>query len=111
MKTIKVVAACVVTLGCVLSVGAFRDAVTAQNRGAGAGRAAAREVPRGLRLKTDRATPGYVLFAPLNSDTTFLIDNDGAVVRTWKSDLSPAGAVYMLDDGTVIRGGFERETK
>jgi hypothetical protein len=107
MRTVRTVALLVAALGCLVAGGSLG----AQIRAGGPGRGTAPDVPRGLRLKTDRATPGYVLFAPLNSDTTFLIDNDGMVVRTWKSDLSPAGAVYMLEDGTVIRGGFERETR
>src|SRR5687767_4888555 len=43
--------------------------------GPGRGRGPAADEPRGVRVKTDAATPGYLLFAPLNSDTTFLIDN------------------------------------
>jgi hypothetical protein len=111
MRLTKTAAALIVITGSIVAAGALREPITAQIRGAGPGRGAPADVPRGVRVKTDRATPGYVLFAPLNSDTTFLIDNDGAVVRMWKSDLSPAGAVYMLDNGTVVRGGFERETK
>ena len=30
--------------------------------------------PRGLRLKCDGVSPGYTLFAPMSSDTTYLID-------------------------------------
>jgi sugar lactone lactonase YvrE len=63
--------------------------------------------PRGLRLKTDKATPGYVLFSPLASDTTYLVDNDGKAVRTWMSDLLPSAWVYMKDNGHIMRGGKE----
>jgi hypothetical protein len=80
----------------------------AQGRGRGV---AAPEVPRGLRVSTGEAMAGYLLFAPLNSDTTFLIDGDGRVVRTWTSDLAPGAAVTMLDDGRVVRAGFEPETQ
>ena len=66
--------------------------------------------PRGIRVNTDTASPGYTLFTPLTSDTTYLIDNDGQAVRTWKSDLIASSWVYMLDDGSVIRGGTEPET-
>ena len=66
--------------------------------------------PRGVRVNTNGASPGYVLFTPLTSDTTYLIDNDGQVVRTWKSDFISSSWVYMLDDGSVIRGGTEPET-
>jgi len=63
--------------------------------------------PRGLRLKTDKATPGYVLFSPLASDTTYLVDNYGKAVRTWISDLLPSAWVYMKDNGHIVRGGKE----
>jgi hypothetical protein len=90
------------------------EPASAQGRGLGPGGGrggpAANE-PRGVRVKTDEATPGYLLFAPLNSDTTYLIDNDGAVVRTWKSDLAPGAAVTMLENGNVIRAGWEPKTQ
>ncbi len=63
--------------------------------------------PRGLRLKCEGATPGYTLFSPLNSETTYLVDLDGRAVRTWKSGLLPSAWVYMLDNGHVMRGGSD----
>jgi uncharacterized repeat protein (TIGR01451 family) len=63
---------------------------------------------RGLRLKCDGASPGYTLFAPMSSDTTYLINSDGLVVRTWKSTLLPSAWVYFLDNGNVLRGGSDR---
>lgn len=92
------------------------NAPAGQGRGLGPGRgrgpgAAADTGPKGVRVKTDQATPGYLLFAPLNSDTTFLIDNDGVVVRTWKSTFGPGAAIKFLDNGNVFRSGFEVETK
>jgi hypothetical protein len=86
------------------------DTAPGPGRGFGRGRGPAPDEPRGVRVKTDAATPGYLLFAPLNSDTTFLIDNDGQVVRTWKSDVSPGAAVVMLDSGSIVRAGFEPKT-
>jgi hypothetical protein len=68
-------------------------------------------VPRGLRLASKEAEPGYVLYAPLLSDTTYLIDGQGAVVHTWKSDYSPSGTAYLLDNGNLLRGGREPELK
>ena len=62
---------------------------------------------RGLRVKTDAAQSGYVLFSPLLSDTLYLVDIDGQVVQTWRSDLAPSGFVYLLDDASVLRGGRE----
>ncbi|HEX6886117.1 MAG TPA: aryl-sulfate sulfotransferase [Planctomycetota bacterium] len=63
---------------------------------------AAPAVERGLRLDTPEATPGFVLFAPLRSRSTFLVDRRGEVVHTWPSE-HPGLAVYMLDDGTLLR--------
>jgi outer membrane protein assembly factor BamB len=54
--------------------------------------------------------PGYTLFAPLTADSTYLIDLDGNVVRTWKSDYLPSAWVYLLDNGHLLRGGRELET-
>ena len=63
---------------------------------------------RGLRLKCDGVSPGYTLFAPMSSDTTYLVDLNGQVVRTWKSPLLPSAWVYFLDNGHVLRGGSDR---
>ncbi|HXG47179.1 MAG TPA: aryl-sulfate sulfotransferase [Methylomirabilota bacterium] len=63
--------------------------------------------PRGLRLNSNEAEPGYVIYAPLLSDTTYLIDAQGAVVHTWKSDYSPSGTVYLMDNGNLLRGARE----
>jgi hypothetical protein len=63
--------------------------------------------PRGLRLRCGGVSPGYTLFAPLSSQTTYLIDLDGQVVQTWKSDLLPSAWVYLLDNGHVLRGGSD----
>jgi hypothetical protein len=51
------------------------------------------------------AEPGYVLFAPNPSDTTYLIDKCGKKLHTWKSNYPPGLAVYLLDDGTLLRCG------
>ena len=69
---------------------------------------AADDQPRGLLLNTPSARPGYVYFAPLLSDTTYLVEtNTGAVVRTWTSELVPSAFVYLLDNGHLLRGGRE----
>ncbi|SVA82736.1 uncharacterized protein METZ01_LOCUS135590, partial [marine metagenome] len=61
--------------------------------------------PRGLRLKADELAPGYVLFSPILSGTTYLINMDGQVVHTWESDYAEASAAYLLDNGNLLRGG------
>jgi len=58
---------------------------------------------RGLIKKTDQATPGYVLFNEIFTGTeTYLINLDGEVVHSWKSDLSP-GSSYLQENGHLIQ--------
>jgi hypothetical protein len=63
--------------------------------------------PRGLRLNSSEAEPGYVIYAPLLSDMTYLIDAKGLVVHTWKSDYAPSGTIYLRDNGNLLRGARE----
>ena len=62
------------------------------------------EEPRGLRLNTAAAMPGYVLFNPLRSPTTYLVDREGRVVHTWEGEVEPGGGLYLLDNGHLLRG-------
>jgi hypothetical protein len=49
---------------------------------------------------------GYILFAPMvNCSTTYLIDKCGRQVHTWTSDYFPQISNYLLDDGSLLRGG------
>ena len=68
---------------------------------------AAEEMPRGLRVSKSGVAPGYVLFAPLLSGTTYLIDEDGQVVHSWESEYAPSGAVYFLENGNLMRTARE----
>ncbi len=61
--------------------------------------------PRGLRVTTDRAAPGYVLFSPAISGITYLVDIEGRVVNTWQSDYGTGHGLYLRDDGALIRTG------
>jgi hypothetical protein len=63
---------------------------------------------RGLRVNCGDATPGYALFAPMSSDTTYLVDVGGKAIRTWKSAYLPSAWVYFLDNGHILRGGSDR---
>ncbi len=99
------------TVAGAMMLGPFQDRAEAQGKGKGKGfgkAAKADNEPRGLRLKTGEATPGYVLFSPLTYDTAFLIDRDGKVVHQWKSEFRPAGFIYMLDNGHVLRGASDQ---
>lgn len=48
---------------------------------------------------------GYVLFAPLSSNYTYLIDNCGREVHKWESNQSPGASVYLLENGKLLRTG------
>jgi hypothetical protein len=45
------------------------------------------------------------LVAPLNETTTYLMDAEGAVIETWEGTYRPGNAVYLLDNGNVLRTG------
>ncbi len=62
------------------------------------------EPVRGLRISEPGTADGFVLFSPLRSRKTFLIDGKGEVLHTWDSPHPPL-AVYLLDDGTLLRVG------
>lgn len=57
----------------------------------------------GLILDSYQAFDGYTLFAPMRSTITYLIDNAGEVVHTWESEYYPGDAVYLLENGNVLR--------
>lgn len=57
----------------------------------------------GLFYNHPGAESGYVLFAPGQSDTTYLIDKCGKRVHQWTGSFHPGLAVYLLEDGTLLR--------
>lgn len=57
---------------------------------------------RGLITDTEEDTPGYVLFEPATSTFSFLIDKQGQVIHTWKSDLNSMDS-YLQPNGHLIR--------
>lgn len=46
---------------------------------------------------------GQILFAPMYSFTTYLIDYAGVVNHTWESNFFPGEAVLWLGNGTILR--------
>ena len=56
---------------------------------------------RGLILKTENATPGYVMFQPSESTKTVLINLDGEVVHEWNLELNSMQA-YLLENGNLL---------
>src|SRR5262249_11843697 len=59
----------------------------------------------GLHANSAGACPGYTLLAPSNSVYTYLIDMQGRVVQTWKSDCNPGLSAYLLENGNLLRTG------
>src|ERR1043165_3738639 len=57
----------------------------------------------GLFSRTPASQDGYVLFAPITSNTTYLIDKCGKSVHTWASTHHPGQSVYLLPDGNLLR--------
>lgn len=57
----------------------------------------------GLLLNDSAAFRGYTLFAPLNYNVTYLIDNEGRLIHSWQSDYRPGNSVYLLENGDLLR--------
>lgn len=57
----------------------------------------------GLFYNHPGAENGYVLFAPGQSDTTYLIDKCGKKIHHWASSLRPGLTVNLEEDGTLLR--------
>ncbi len=49
--------------------------------------------------------PGYTLFTPNNSRTTYLIDEDNNTVHTWAHNVSGGYSMYLKDSGNLLRTG------
>lgn len=60
--------------------------------------------PSGLVVHEEGVAPGYVLYSPLSSGTTYLLDTDGKPVHRWESDYAPH-SLYLLPDGRLLRPG------
>jgi Arylsulfotransferase (ASST)/Secretion system C-terminal sorting domain len=58
-----------------------------------------------IQHSTQSFDDGYVLFAPMRSNSTYLIDKCGKEVKRWTSNYKPALSVYLLDDGNLLRTG------
>lgn len=50
----------------------------------------------------------YYLFSPIRSTDTYLMDVDGTIAFTWQSDYPPGNAVYLLENGNILRTGTLR---
>lgn len=59
--------------------------------------------PGGKAAVRSEIAQGCVLFSPLLSGTTYLIDRSGQVVRTWESDFAPGVSSFLLENGHLLR--------
>lgn len=62
----------------------------------------------GLVVNGPAAFQGYSLVAPMNSNSTYLIDMEGRIVNEWKSDYPPGLSSYLLENGNLLRPAAER---
>ncbi len=68
--------------------------------------------PSGSLLgSADRVDDGCVLFSPLLSNTTYLVDRGGRVVHKWESDFAPGASVYLLENGHLLRCAREPDIR
>ncbi|MEM9161431.1 MAG: aryl-sulfate sulfotransferase [Verrucomicrobiota bacterium] len=59
--------------------------------------------PRGLTLSEPGAYEGELLFAPLNGTSSYAVDAEGKVLRSWDSERQPGMSVYADEDGYIVR--------
>jgi len=60
----------------------------------------------GLIRNDPGAFVGYTLLSPLQSTSTFLIDMNGRVVKTWLTDSTPSSLAYLRENGNLLRAGL-----
>lgn len=53
---------------------------------------------------------GYILFSPMNCDTTYLINKCGQKVHQWKTLTPPSLSSYLTADGHLIKTGVHSDT-
>ncbi len=63
----------------------------------------------GLLINEPRADQGYTLLTPLKSQTTYLMDMGGKVVKSWKTESNPALLAYLLENGHLFRPAESRD--
>jgi hypothetical protein len=61
------------------------------------------KVKLGLSINEPGAFRGYVLLNPMNKKTTYLIDLEGRVVKSWDSAHNSMHAAYLLNNGHLFR--------
>ena len=62
----------------------------------------------GTKLITSEASDGFTLFTI--STESYLINNCGEVINQWSSAFPPGNAVYLLENGNLLRAGRTAST-
>ncbi|PCJ94587.1 MAG: hypothetical protein COA50_12580 [Flavobacteriaceae bacterium] len=57
----------------------------------------------GVLQNSEASYNGYTFYTV--NQNTYLIDNCGQVINKWTSDFNPGNAVYLLEDGSILRTG------
>ncbi len=61
------------------------------------------KVKLGLLISEPGAFRGYTLLNPMGQKSTYLIDMEGRVARTWESKYTSMHAAYLLENGHLFR--------
>jgi hypothetical protein len=48
---------------------------------------------------------GYTLFAPMNNNVVYMIDNQGRLVHSWSTSSKPELSVFLLENGSLLHSG------
>ncbi|MBT7702454.1 MAG: hypothetical protein HN700_19360, partial [Verrucomicrobia bacterium] len=61
------------------------------------------EASSGSSATNGAPAAGYNLVSSIQSTETYLMDNDENIIKTWTSSYFPGNALYLLEDGTLMR--------
>lgn len=53
---------------------------------------------------------GYILFSPIGTDTTYLMNKCGQKLHFWKTQHTPGMSVYLKTDGHLLKSGTYTDT-
>lgn len=65
----------------------------------------AQEQTVGVFVNEKESLEAYTLFSPLASNTTYLIDNCGYLIKSWEHQHNPAFSTLLLENGNLLRAG------
>ena len=60
----------------------------------------------GLLQNDSAAFIGYTLFTPVQSRYTYLVDNKGRLVHSWRSGYLPGMSAHLLENGRLLRAAY-----